>query len=107
MALWRHPYTYGCDVTGLGLTSDTICNFSVLGDTRALLVKTDSNGILKVSQLSNDHTIDMEGEQQRLASLGLDVEKLYQLRKMGTSDCTRCIGDFHTKGGYKDIDILR
>ena len=83
------------------------CSFVSLGDTRALLVKTDSNGILKVSQLSNDHTIDNEGEQQRLASLGLDVDKLYQLRKMGTSDCTRCIGNFHIKGGYKDIDILR
>lgn len=77
-----------------------------VGDTRALLVKTDNDGILKVSQLSTDHTIDNETEQQRLASLGLDVEKLYKLRKIGTSDCTRCIGDFHTKGGYKDIDIL-
>ena len=70
-------------------------------------MKTDNDGILKVSQLSTDHTIDNETEQQRLASLGLDVEKLYKLRKIGTSDCTRCIGDFHTKGGYKDIDILR
>ncbi|XP_060560245.1 TGF-beta-activated kinase 1 and MAP3K7-binding protein 1-like [Ruditapes philippinarum] len=77
-----------------------------VGDTRALLVQTDAGGIMSVRQLTVDHTIDSEQEQVRLRTLGLDVDKLFQLRKIGTSDCTRCIGDFHTKGGYKDIDIL-
>lgn len=77
-----------------------------VGDTRALLVRTDKEGIMSVTQLSVDHTIDSEAEQARLASLGLDVQKIFQMRKMGSSDCTRCIGDFQTKGGYKDIDIL-
>ncbi|KAL4239630.1 PHOsphatase [Mactra antiquata] len=77
-----------------------------VGDTRALMVRTDEGGIMSVSQLTVDHTIDAEAEQGRLSTLGLDVEKLYQSKKIGTSDCTRCIGDFHTKGGYKDIDIL-
>ncbi|KAK3586022.1 hypothetical protein CHS0354_033144 [Potamilus streckersoni] len=77
-----------------------------VGDTRVLLVKTDKDGILRVSQLSVDHVIYNEDEQRRLATLGLDVEKLYQLCKIGTSDCTRCIGDYSVKGGYKDIDIL-
>jgi TAK1-binding protein 1 len=71
------------------------------------LVQTDAGGIMSVRQLTVDHTIDSEQEQVRLRTLGLDVDKLFQLRKIGTSDCTRCIGDFHTKGGYKDIDILR
>lgn len=77
-----------------------------VGDTRALLVQTDPNGMMSVCQLTVDHTIESEQEQQRLATLGLDVQKLYQRRKIGNSDCTRRIGDFSTKGGYKDIDIL-
>ncbi|ESP01385.1 hypothetical protein LOTGIDRAFT_186175, partial [Lottia gigantea] len=78
-----------------------------VGDTRALLCKTDVDGVLRLVQLSHDHTIADEQEQIRLVNLGLDVEKLKQLRKIGTSDNTRCIGDYHVKGGYKDIDILR
>lgn len=70
------------------------------------MCKTDEQGILRVSQLSTDHTIASEEEQIRLAQLGLDVEKLTQLRKIGNSDNTRCIGDYHVKGGYKDMEIL-
>lgn len=77
-----------------------------VGDTRVLLVQTDPGDIMSVRQLTVDHTIDSTNEQDRLANLGLDVQKLYQTRKIGTSDCTRRIGDFNTKGGYKDIDIL-
>ena len=81
--------------------SYTIINFYVanVGDTRALLVQTDAVGIMSVRQLTVDHTIDSEQEQVRLRTLGLDVDKLFQMRKIGTSDCTKCIGDFHTKGG--------
>ncbi|KAK7111479.1 TGF-beta-activated kinase 1 and MAP3K7-binding protein 1-like [Littorina saxatilis] len=77
-----------------------------VGDSRALLVKTAQDGVLTVMQLSNDHTIDDTVEQERLASLGLDVEKLKTLKTIGNSNCTRCIGDYHVKGGYRDIDYL-
>ena len=77
------------------------------GDTRALLCISDQNNLLRVLQLSVDHTLANETEQFRLANLGLDVEKLKQLRKIGNSDNTRCIGDYSVKGGYKDIETLR
>ena len=58
-------------------------------------------------QLSVDHSISNEGELNRLSQLGLDVERLKQHRRIGSSDSTRCIGDYHVKGGYKDIEILQ
>ncbi len=70
-----------------------------------LVVKEDNK--VRVSQLSYDHTLGDGNEQRRLTNLGLDVERLKQLKKIGNSDNTRCIGDYHVKGGYKDIDILR
>ncbi|KAH9504077.1 PHOsphatase [Bulinus truncatus] len=78
-----------------------------VGDTRAFLCKTDTDGVLRVIQLSYDHTIADPGEQTRLQQAGLDINKLKLLRRVGNSDCTRCIGDYHVKGGYKDIDVLR
>ncbi|KAI8794260.1 TGF-beta-activated kinase 1 and MAP3K7-binding protein 1 isoform X1 [Biomphalaria glabrata] len=78
-----------------------------VGDTRAFLCKTDTDGVLRVIQLSYDHTIADPGEQTRLQQVGLDIDKLKLLRRVGNSDCTRCIGDYHVKGGYKDIDVLR
>ncbi|XP_076459304.1 TGF-beta-activated kinase 1 and MAP3K7-binding protein 1-like isoform X2 [Babylonia areolata] len=77
-----------------------------VGDTRALLVKTGQDGVLTVMQLSNDHTLDDPMEHERLSGLGLDVEKLRTAKKIGNSTCTRCIGDYHVKGGYRDIDYL-
>ena len=81
--------------------------FCCSGDTRALLVKTGQDGVLTVTQLSDDHTLDDPQEQRRLSALGLDVEKLKTAQKIGNSSCTRCIGDYHVKGGYRDIDYLR
>ncbi|CAL1527051.1 unnamed protein product [Lymnaea stagnalis] len=78
-----------------------------VGDTRAFLCKTDPEGVLRVIQLSYDHTIADLGEQTRLQQVGLDITKLKLWRRVGNSDCTRCIGDYHVKGGYKDIDVLR
>ena len=78
-----------------------------LGDSRALLCSTDEGGMLKVSQLSVDHSLMNEEELARLANLGLDVEQMRRVRLIGSSDSTRCIGDYHVKGGYKDIEILR
>nr|KAG5714894.1 hypothetical protein BaRGS_000382 [Batillaria attramentaria] len=77
-----------------------------VGDTRALLVKMAQDGRLTVMQLSNDHTIADPSEQARLSALGLDVDKLRTANKIGNSNCTRCIGDYHVKGGYRDIDYL-
>ncbi|XP_022312975.2 TGF-beta-activated kinase 1 and MAP3K7-binding protein 1-like [Crassostrea virginica] len=78
-----------------------------VGDTRALFCQTDEGGVFKVIQLSVDHSISNEGELNRLSQLGLDVERLKQHRRIGSSDSTRCIGDYHVKGGYKDIEILQ
>ncbi|XP_069124161.1 LOW QUALITY PROTEIN: TGF-beta-activated kinase 1 and MAP3K7-binding protein 1-like [Argopecten irradians] len=83
-----------------------------VGDSRALLCTTDEEGMLRVMQLSVDHSLMNEEELNRLAQLGLDTEQLKQCRHIGSSDSTRCIGDYHVgdyhvKGGYKDIDILR
>lgn len=69
-------------------------------------MKTGPDGVLVVTQLSNDHTLEDPLEQDRLLRLGLDVDKLKNA-KIGNSTCTRCIGDYHVKGGYKDIDYLR
>ncbi|XP_067671924.1 TGF-beta-activated kinase 1 and MAP3K7-binding protein 1-like [Haliotis asinina] len=77
-----------------------------VGDSRVLLVVKEDNRV-RVMQLTYDHTLNDELEQRRITKLGLDVERLKQLRKIGNSDNTRCIGDYHVKGGYKDIDILR
>lgn len=49
-----------------------------VGDCRALLCRTDSNGVLRVVQLSVDHDLNNEDELLRLSQLGLDVEKIRQ-----------------------------
>lgn len=49
-----------------------------VGDSRALLCKTDSNQVLRVVQLSVDHDLRNEDELLRLSQLGLDVESIRQ-----------------------------
>lgn len=49
-----------------------------VGDSRALLCKTDSNQVLRVVQLSLDHDLRNEDELLRLSQLGLDVESIRQ-----------------------------
>lgn len=49
-----------------------------VGDSRALLCKTDSNQVLRVIQLSMDHDLRNEDELLRLSQLGLDVESIRQ-----------------------------
>lgn len=72
-----------------------------------MLCITDQEGMLRVMQLSVDHSLNNEEECSRMAALGLDMEKLKQHRRIGSSDSTRCLGDYHVKGGYKDIDLLK
>ena len=81
--------------------------FLSTGDSRAFLCKFGPERVLHLIQLSYDHTICDPGEIARLQQAGVDVNKFKILRQVGNSDCTRCIGDYHVKGGYKDIDILR
>lgn len=49
-----------------------------VGDSRALLCKTDSNQVLRVIQLSIDHDLRNEDELLRLSQLGLDVKSIRQ-----------------------------
>lgn len=77
-----------------------------VGNTRALLCRMVDKGI-QVHQLSVDHTINNENELLRLQRIGVDIDKLKRLRKLGNSENTRCIGDYSVKGGYKDINSLQ
>ncbi|KAG8233344.1 hypothetical protein J437_LFUL010894 [Ladona fulva] len=82
-----------------------------VGDPRALLCRTDSNGVLRVVQLSVDHDLRNEDELLRLAQLGLGVDKIRQGK---LNDCsliqsegnTRCLGNYLVKGGYKESEDL-
>lgn len=49
-----------------------------VGNSRALLCKTDSNKVLRVIQLSIDHDLRNEDELLRLSNLGLDVKVFRQ-----------------------------
>lgn len=55
-----------------------------------------------VVQLSVDHNLHNSDEVRRLGDLGLDVQSLSQ----GPLPCTRCIGNYLGKAGYKDCDYL-
>lgn len=46
-----------------------------VGDSRALLCKTDKHGVHKVIQLSVDHDLTNEDELLRLENIGLDLPK--------------------------------
>ncbi|XP_050722481.1 TGF-beta-activated kinase 1 and MAP3K7-binding protein 1-like [Eriocheir sinensis] len=76
-----------------------------VGDSRALLCKKDRSGVLKVKQLTADHTTSSHDEIQRLATLNLQTTKI-KGAKFGNHDLTRCIGNYFMKGGYKEFDIL-
>ena len=78
-----------------------------VGDSRAVLVYERSDGTLATEQLSVDHTVDNQAELSRLELLGLSRSTLVGSGRLGTHECTRSIGDYSIKGGYKDVDILR
>lgn len=73
-----------------------------IGASKALLCKNDDNNVLRVTQLTVDHDLFNPDEEQRIKSLGLDIASL----KQDSNFLTRCIGNYHSKGGYKDSTIL-
>ncbi|CAG5020922.1 unnamed protein product [Parnassius apollo] len=72
-----------------------------VGETRALLCKTDDNAVLRVVQLTVDHSLNNEDELLRLSQLGLDVNKLRNAQYLGNQSGTRCLGNYLVKGLYK------
>ncbi|BET03306.1 tak1 Hypothetical protein protein-1 [Nesidiocoris tenuis] len=76
-----------------------------VGDSRALLCKTDKHGVHKVIQLSVDHDLTNEDELLRLENIGLDLPK-GGVRTLGNSRTTRCIGNFLVKGSFKEFEDL-
>ncbi|VVD02262.1 TGF-beta-activated kinase 1 and MAP3K7-binding protein 1-like [Leptidea sinapis] len=72
-----------------------------VGETRALLCKTDDNSVLRVVQLTVDHSLNNEDELLRLSQLGLDVNKLRNVQYLGNQTGTRCLGNYLVKGLYK------
>ncbi|XP_032675271.1 TGF-beta-activated kinase 1 and MAP3K7-binding protein 1-like [Odontomachus brunneus] len=77
-----------------------------VGDSRALLCKTDSNQVLRVVQLSVDHDLKNEDELLRLSQLGLDIESVRQGSHLGNQENTRCLGNYLVKGGYREFEEL-
>ncbi|XP_051162943.1 TGF-beta-activated kinase 1 and MAP3K7-binding protein 1-like [Leptopilina boulardi] len=77
-----------------------------VGDSRALLCKTDSNQVLRVIQLSIDHDLRNEDELLRLSQLGLDVKSIRQGSHLGNQENTRCLGNYLVKGGYREFEEL-
>lgn len=77
-----------------------------VGECRALLCKTDKDGVLRVLQLSVDHNLTNEDELLRLEQLGLDINRLKQEHRIGNQENSRCIGNYLVKGGYKEIEEL-
>ena len=77
-----------------------------VGDSRALLCRTDSDGVLRVIELSADHTLKNEDELLRLLQLGLDVEELKKKQRLGNLNVTRCLGNYSVKGAYRELEDL-
>uniref|UniRef100_A0A914WJ16 PPM-type phosphatase domain-containing protein n=1 Tax=Plectus sambesii TaxID=2011161 RepID=A0A914WJ16_9BILA len=73
------------------------------GDSRAILVKADNLGQLTVFQVSKQHDTNDRDEQLRLNRIGLSED---DIRHFGVPYCTRCIGDYRRKAGYKEVEHL-
>ncbi|XP_073963116.1 TGF-beta-activated kinase 1 and MAP3K7-binding protein 1-like isoform X2 [Choristoneura fumiferana] len=72
-----------------------------VGCCRALLCRTDANSVLRVVQLTADHSLANEDELLRLRQLGLDHNKLRNAQYVGNQPGTRCLGNYLVKGLYK------
>ncbi|XP_022918161.2 TGF-beta-activated kinase 1 and MAP3K7-binding protein 1-like [Onthophagus taurus] len=78
-----------------------------VGSCRVLLCQTDSNGVLKVVQLSTDHVLQNEDEVLRLSQLGININNLRKCTLLGNQRSTRCFGNYLVKGGYKEFEDLK
>lgn len=77
-----------------------------VGNSRALLCKTDANAVLRVVQLSVDHDLRNEDELLRLLQLGITTANLKYGSQIGNQETTRCLGNYLVKGGYKEYREL-
>ncbi|XP_077294109.1 TGF-beta-activated kinase 1 and MAP3K7-binding protein 1-like isoform X2 [Arctopsyche grandis] len=77
-----------------------------IGDSRALLCKTDANCVLRVVQLSIDHSLNNEDELLRLSQLGLDMDTLRKAEQLGNQSSTRCLGNYSIKTFYQSFPDL-
>ncbi|XP_049880725.1 TGF-beta-activated kinase 1 and MAP3K7-binding protein 1-like [Pectinophora gossypiella] len=77
-----------------------------VGEMRALLCRTDDNSVLRVVQLTVDHSLNNEDELLRLSQLGLDVNKLRNAQYLGNQTGTRCLGNYLVKGLWKAFPTL-
>ncbi|XP_014256339.1 TGF-beta-activated kinase 1 and MAP3K7-binding protein 1-like [Cimex lectularius] len=75
-----------------------------VGDSRALLCKTDSHGVHRVLQVSVDHDLSNEDELLRLDTLGIKPDK--GIKRLGNQDNTRCIGNYLVKGAFREFEEL-
>ncbi|XP_061723602.1 TGF-beta-activated kinase 1 and MAP3K7-binding protein 1-like [Cydia pomonella] len=77
-----------------------------VGCCRALLCRTDANSVLRVVQLTADHSLSNEDELLRLRQLGLDTNKLRNGMYVGNQAGTRCLGNYLVKGLHKAFPAL-
>ncbi|KAK7603863.1 hypothetical protein V9T40_003862 [Parthenolecanium corni] len=77
-----------------------------VGDSRALLCRTDQDGVLRVIQLSQDHVLLNEDEILRLNTLGIPRERIMKGFRLGSQEHTRCLGHYLVKGGYVEFEEL-
>lgn len=77
-----------------------------VGETRALLCRTDDNCVLRVLQLSVEHSAQNEDELLRLAQLDVDANKLRKAQYLGNQTGTRCLGNYLVKGLYKAFSTI-
>lgn len=77
-----------------------------VGNSRALLCKTDMYGVHKVIQISVDHDLSNEDELLRLYNLGLKYEKGLTCH-LGNQESTRCLGNYLLKRNYTEFEELK
>jgi len=64
------------------------------------------SGQLQVRQMTVDHDLNNKAELDRLAQIGVDVGRVRTVRRLGSVDCTRSIGDLNIKRGFREMDGL-
>lgn len=83
------------------------CAVCDAGCCAAVLCKRNEQNQMEYTNLTVAHDLSNPAEVQRLAHLGLNIEKLRQMNKLGRHRYTRTLGDYYVKAGYKENAILR